>query len=303
MSVKAKQVRVKKAFTLIELLVVMAIIALLIGILVPGMRSATRHAKNLKQKAAYHSMEVSLEFFVKAYDDYPPSASYPDGQSNKIVCGAQHLAEALAGRDEMGFDPKTRWHKPGEDTVDDLYRNDDSAEGKASLKRRKDLFIEIEDTGIFTMDDLYDDYAGSVHTGTGTEWNRAPVITDVFRRKKIIYNGKSIKTGSPVLYFKANTTTRAFRKVPGSDDDISKWIYNYNDNMAIADSDYGLGTIRDVAVSHELTEEKFYKKVTNPHVYKPQDSMYDKPYNAATYILWSAGWDEVFGTKDDIVNF
>ena len=41
----------------------------------------------------------------------------------------------------------------------------------------------------------------------------------------------------------------------------------------------------------------FYETITNPKV------NYDKPFNAATFILISAGYDGIYGTADDITNF
>ena len=91
-----------RGFTLIELLVVVSIIALLVGILTPGIRAFKKAADGLKQKSRFHAMEVGLELFQKDYDDYPDSqVTTADGSS--YICGAQHLTEALVGRDKKGF--------------------------------------------------------------------------------------------------------------------------------------------------------------------------------------------------------
>jgi len=142
---------------------------------------------------------------------------------------------------------------------------------------------------------------------------RAPVITDIFRQKKVkvLYKDQPEWAGSPILYYKANSASRLFKKVPASGDDFKKWIYNYEDNRGIIE----LGTIKDPAVEHHFSEaytytytedgqprtgtgvHLFYKTITNPKV------SYDKPFNAATFILISAGRDGIYGTSDDITNF
>ena len=310
-------------FTLIELLVVISIITLLIGFLATGVQGVKRHATNLRQKSNFHAIEVGLELFEKDYDDYPPSRVLPDATTTTepLVCGAQHLAEALVGRDMRGFDPKTNWYAPDEDET--IYANkDDKGSTKedeaASRTRRWKLFIELKKMGAFVMHDLYENYDPSVEDVYSTkdytklESFRAPVITDIFRQKKITrpdppYEGGSEWVGSPILYYKANSSSRLFKKVPQPSDKLATWIYNYQDNRGIIE----LGTIKDPAVMHQFNElytytednqqrtgvHLFYKTITNPKV------SYDKPFNAATFILISAGHDGIYGTKDDITNF
>ncbi len=114
-------------------------------------------------------------------------------------------------------------------------------------------------------------------------------------------NGATIqvKVGTPVLYFKADTTTNL--RGPRA-------VYDYENNRAIIE----LGTVLDPAVKHRYDQtqsetvngatlnglEFFYHKITNPEV-----DAFVKPYNPKTYILMSAGPDGVFGTKDDVTNF
>ena len=96
----------------------------------------------------------------------------------------------------------------------------------------------------------------------------------------------------------------------------TRWIYNYEDNRDLID----LGTVKDPAKKHKLDQsetvsdgsgtyngmEYFYKTIMNPQFRTVDGSgnpTGDRPYNSNKFILLSAGWDGVFGTKDDITNF
>jgi prepilin-type N-terminal cleavage/methylation domain-containing protein len=304
----------ESGFSLIELLVVVSIITLLIGFLATGIQGVKRHATNLRQKSNFHAIEVGLELFQKDYDDYPPSETITDGTAGHRVCGAQHLAEALVGRDMRGFDPQTNWYAPKEDeTIYACEVKDSEDEDIAACKgRRRELYIELKKMGIFVMHDLYDSYNGDVYScedPCSPECFRAPVLTDIFRQKKVKvpYKERPEWVGTPILYYKANSSSRLFKKVPTPSDDFTDWIYNYEDNRGIIE----LGTVKDPAVKHRFDEEYtyteegqqrtgvhlFYKTITNPKV------SFDKPFNAATFILISAGHDGIFGTQDDISNF
>jgi hypothetical protein len=294
---------------------------MLIALLTTGIQSVKRHATNLRQKSNFHAIEVGLELFQKDYDEYPPSRVLPDATTTTepIVCGAQHLAEALLGRDMRGFDPKTNWYAPEEDKT--IYANvqDKSStqeEERASRTRRWKLFVELKDMGFFIMHDLYGQtYSENVYSTddyTKLESFRAPVLTDVFRQKRITrpnppYEDRPEWVGSPILYYKADSSSRLFKKVPLSSDDFTNWIYNYEDNRGIIE----LGTVKDPAVKHHFDESVtyieatqtrtgvhlFYKTITNPKV------SYDKPFNSNSFILISAGRDGIYGTGDDITNF
>ena len=298
-------------FTLIELLVVISIITLLVGIMSAGLHKMVVHARGLKQKAQLNAIEIGLEFFEKRYDILPDSKYTFSAETGEMVNGAQHLAEALLGRDEAGFDPKTRWHEAGEDTITDLYRNDDTtAEGRKSLNRRLGPFMDVQSTGAYTVDEIYGDVNYGVHSGE--DWYRSPVITDVFGAKKIeLANGVKVKVGSPVLYYKANVSSRIHKQDATQADytgnpDITKWIYNFWDNTGITgDQDKnpgsGLPGHKGEAVDNVLTITKFYEMITNTKV-SPGTNM-ERPYNAKSYLLISAGFDGIYGTRDDVTNF
>ena len=302
-----------KGFTLIELLVVIAIITLLLGILSPAIHAMAVKAKSLKAKSQLNSIDAGLEFFEKRYGAFPESASVNDGESGDLVNGAQHLAEAMVGRDQRGFDPKSWWHASDpstgqtESTIRDLYRNDETTtEGKKSLARRIGPFVELKETGLFTVDQIYGAAGAGIHSDA--DWNQAYVLTDVFRAKKIeLLNGEKVKVGTPILYYKAREGSTVYNAVKNDYDDLDEWIYNYYDNLAFTgDQDVapgsGLPVLKDENEEKVLTIAKFYEMITNPQV-SYHDANYQRPYNVNSYLLISAGWDGVYGTRDDVTNF
>ena len=315
--IRIRHVRNRSAFTLIELLVVIAIIALLTGILVPGMKVMNRAAKNLKQKSVFHGYGTGLELFSKDFDDYPDSEKLPSGGLTDIICGAQHLAEAMMGIDQKGFDPKSRWYAPSNGTsVYASLPGSSAAEVAASDNRRKEVYVEQKDDGCYALADIYDVASGGsiapVYSPSGFAQARAPVLTDIFKRKRITLTTATgvevkVKVGTPVLYFKADATTGNFKGTPPLGN-YTRSIYNYEDNRAVIE----LGTVLEPTVKHRYDESEsemvngvsvdglqfFYHKIMNPGV-----DAFEKPYNPKTFILISAGSDGVFGTKDDVTNF
>jgi len=297
-------------FTIIELLVVIGIIALLTGLLAPGLSVLTRSARGLKQKSILHSYETGLELFRKDFDYYPPSTLENNAfGSGRKVTGAQHLAEALMGRDLEGFDPRTRWCDPTEDSS--VY-----SVGEASVNRRKPHYTVVKDDGVYSLEDVYEGGTiNDIFSPRVSSGRRAPVMTDIFGSKRVtLASGEQVKVGTPVLYFRADTATRRFMGVE-SMANHRQWIYNYEDNRAIID----LGAISDQTARHgydqgQITNrdgrnlnglELFYERIRHPQFRVLDESgnvRSDRPYNPTTFILISAGWDGIFGTKDDVTN-
>lgn len=306
-----KKMKNKKAFTLIELLVVMAIIAALIGILSVGLRQVKIKATSLRQKGEFHGMEISIELFQNEFNGYPDSAVVSDDGVD--VCGAQRLAEAMEGRDELGFHPKSKWH-PAKEAAAGLTLYDITVDD--TRKQRKPVYFELKHSGMYTPEQLW----GTGNTGT-LQADECPIITDVFVRNAAADPAIEEKVGTPVLYFKANPTKRfrvdASRQLvdPAKQSEYTQWIYNFDDNIELLN----LAWLRDPAAdtddpdvmaphfydpdsdySDSTDAERFYRMITQR---ADTNANFYKPYNSDKYILISAGWDGIYGTDDDLTNY
>lgn len=308
--------RTGKGFTIVELLTVMAVIAVLIGLLVPALNLVKDHAKEIQQKAQFHGIDVGLEVFKTEF------GTYPDSHENDLETGtldpanyggAAKLAEALVGWDLLGIHPKTGFRSNGYNTFtvggvsQELLVYDTAlglkagtyqeASGAANIEARKSLMVELENANAFRMMDVY----GTGNAGSFNEENY--VLCDVFARRRV----SSVKTGMPILYFKARDFQ--FQDYNASGDPMNGTqdlndIYDYTDNQALI----LLETAEAISKDHELENgiggtgfEKFEQMILNPQVFNA--SGIKRPYRAETYILISAGKDGNYGTADDIFNF
>lgn len=324
------QTRKKTGFTLIELLVVVAIISMLVGLLSVGLRKAKIISSNLRQKAVFNAMYVGIELFSKDFDGYPDSKVLPNATATNQVCGAQHLLEALIGRDESGVEPRTNWYAPdatmfmppapNNPLTQPEYGYYDTTNPK-SRDRRKGPYGEYKHVEIYTIYDLWqgENASSSIYDSEGvtSPARRAPLFTDVFRKYRItLPNGDSARVGMPILYFKADTAaSRQFRLDVTARNavtnpvqaDMEKWTYNYLDNAAIVN----LPSLADTTVTEaghyvdpkdntKLKPQVFYEQITQR---EDLDRPFFKPFNATTFLLISAGWDGVYGNEDDVTNF
>ncbi len=115
MKTKSGPFSCSRGFTLAELLTAMAIIAILIGLLVPTITVIQKTAQKVKQKSQFHGIEIALESFRTDFGDYPDS-SY-NTTVGEEYCGAQKLAEAIVGWDGFGVHPKTAFMSDGMNDV------------------------------------------------------------------------------------------------------------------------------------------------------------------------------------------
>ena len=312
-----------KGFTIVEMLTVMGIIAILIGLLVPALNQVKDYSKQIQQKAQFHSIDVAMEMFKNNFGAYPDSfdnrgVSTPAPLAPLTVdvsnyCGAEKLAEALVGWDLLGVHPKSGYRSDGRnyfpslanytmvyDTVNGIQAGvgspDTEKSGDENIKARK-KFVDMENANAYRMQDVYT----AAQTGSFNALNY--VLCDVYARSRT----SGVKTGTPILYFKARTiyTLQNYNDTQANLDDI----YDYDDNRALV----LLGTADATPTRHEIEKNatgaaatlaeayvNFQKLILNQQIL--QNGVY-RPYRADSYILLSAGKDGVYGTADDIFNF
>jgi len=262
--------RKKTGFTLVELLTVLAIITMLIGLLVPAMTTVRRMAREAKQKAQLNSIGLALTAFRDDYGDYPPSKLTPS-----YYTGGQKLAEALLGWDLLGFNPNTMWDSAG------------SAYGPATLDARRGRYLELGTANAFKVGDLFAPPANPLPLAPDTY-----VICDSFPIKKVTVGGQTVKAGTPILYYRANTASKTIgAAIPANN------IYDYTDNDTLI---FKVRVNSQSPSSHPLEGDPvfFYQYISDPKV-----TSMPWPYRPDSYILISAGADGRYGTADDITNF
>ncbi len=290
-----KQSDKKAAFTIVELLTVMSIIIILIGLLVPSLNMVKRYAKEVRQKAQFHSIDSAMELFNNEWDGYPPSDALDEDNVN--YCGAMKLCEAMVGQDLMGFHPNSRFKKDLTDGKGNLlYDRDPTSSAddpdEYNLRARKS-YLQLENVNAYRLWHLY---GGNIGAFSGNNGPYLFVLCDVYNRVKNQDTGKKI--GMPILYYKADTSNTVHDPngpFPTASDDKG-YIYNYLDNDELVKlkkpwdgSDHPL----------ENEPERFYEITRDDRI----DVDTGRPYRADSYILISAGFDGEYGTSDDVFNF
>jgi hypothetical protein len=230
---------------------------------------------NNRQNAQFHSIDAAIEIFRAELDVYPPSEAL-DENSNPY-CGAMKLCEAVLGRDLQGFHPNSKFKADGMDESGNLLYDPNT------LEERKGPYLPETNGNPYRLKDLY----RNVGSFDGNEY----VLSDEWRPVKHL--GTDRKVGMPVLYYKADTSKTAHDV---DDPNNPENIYDYRDNHALL----ALGVPGKPGQKHPLYENPkiFYEIAINVRVAGPK-----RPYRADTYILLSAGYDGLYGTKDDIANF
>lgn len=293
---KMRQTHPKKAFTIIELLTVMSIIVILIGMLIPALNQVKKFSMRVNQAAQLKAISAGLEMFKNDYDN-----EYPDSGALDIMgqpyCGSMKLAEALMGRDLLGFHPKSRFREDASDGVRRLYAPLASLKNLTeNLKERRGTYIAEDNANAYRLANFY-----TRSISPFRDSNDIYVLADVFKRN--INNGTGDnKIGMPILYYKANPA--GLTHDPNTDSALSEVSYGINYyNIWDNDSLVKLGK-PDGGIPHTLdagfgrNEQDFYEMTRNRLIEAAR-----RPFRQDSFILISAGWDGEYGTGDDVTNF
>ena len=275
------------AFTLVEILTTVAIIGILLAVLIPALNQVNKSAVAVKQKAQFHTIEMGLETFRTDIGDYPPSDYVLSG--GVAYCGSQRLAEAMVGRDGLGFHPSSVYSHYGTDSLaaggNELYYPGISGFAQDvkdnNLKLRKGPYLELESANAIKLGDYTTNY-GTLVNATRPSY----VLADSFKTTKL-RSGR--KVGMPILYYKANRLYARYNVA-----NAATSTYNVYDSIN--------GILDRMTPKHPLwgSPEWFYSKTTNPNF---TTAGAERPYRAESFLLHSAGHDGFYGTSDDVFNF
>jgi prepilin-type N-terminal cleavage/methylation domain-containing protein len=174
--------RLRSAFSLVELLTVVAIIALLLGILLPAVSSARRAALLKTSQASVNLINAAVEMYANDFDgDAPPSTKGSDTTLPNWK-GAELLCLLLTGYAE---DPRVAG-KPFENG-DDLSNDD----GKAGFGFRRQQRGKV-----------YGPYNGTEKLDIGNSDNNRKVFIDAF--------------DNPILYYKYDESAKEYVAIHNS---------------------------------------------------------------------------------------
>jgi len=242
-----------------------------------------RYAFVVKQEAQLQSIDTAIDLFHDDFQKYPPSDA--KDEAGVDYCGAMKLAEAVMGKDLLGYREDSIFRSDGTDGAGKVLYPGNSGDYIGVPGKRKGPHLPLDNANAYSLAHLYG------HSNTGPFDPNHFVLCDVFKNFPNRETGK--KVGIPILYYKADTSKAAHDV---NDPNNPENIYNYKDNHALL----ALGVPGKPGQNHPLYEDPkiFYQITKNDRI-----STESKPYNADTFVLLSAGPDGLHGTSDDITNF
>lgn len=301
--------RQKHAFTLTELLVVIAIIALLISMAIPGINMVRKQAKEGIARAQIETIGQGVESFRQDLGRYPASserwpavrrvndpsddhwdASYADS-------GAHRLFEAMLGNDLLGY---SDYMLPSKKDIPLNYyyvnNNGEPSDENDQPIKRYGKYLTMDKVNFGPLSEVAESIGFTSPDAEEKEiWqNTNPVLFD----------GMNVNKPRPILYYRAHRNESLIHNIyderdnrdiisgpdlPGFDFDI----YTTGDYDTLAEAKTLPGFLWDPETGYATSGDEG-DKLNSPTA---------RPYNADTFILWSAGYDGEFGTDDDITNF
>jgi type II secretory pathway pseudopilin PulG len=320
-------------FTIIELLTVLSIIIILLAILVPALSKVRIYAKNVTQRGQFYEIAKGIELYRNDHRDTLPDSGPADTDPVGPFgyCGAMKLCEALLGQDGMGYNTSSRFLASGivpdvTGTPVDLYPFDlctstdpadydnpaDPAEKLLIDNLRERIkYVDVENIKGSRLQDLYKwdisargtSFRNPPVTFVAPPSNTRPysfpnaVISDVYLRITTTCSPRLV--GMPVLYYKADPSKLAndVNTIPNPGlPNIN--IYDFDDNYAITALGCPWETVYTTEHPMFLDPRLFYKEIRNTKI-----TTTPRPHNEDGYILMSAGYDGLYGTRDDVFNF
>jgi hypothetical protein len=170
---------------------------------------------------------------------------------------------------------------------------------EASERERKGLYLTRENANIFVMGELFADY-----TIFAADAYSLPVLCDAYSNAPNRRTGRNV--GMPILYYKANARNKSHPAAKSEDlTNPQLNIYDYRDNIDLLRLEvpwmpgtyHPMGPSGTTPIGTTADPFIFYDAILNEKISVP------KPFNSDSYILISAGFDGLYGTKDDVFNF
>ncbi len=308
------------AFTLVELMMVIGIIAVLVGILMPAIHMVRTTTRITKQKGQFMTMDMAILGYKNDFGDYPPS-SHIANPPPEYLCGSQKLVEALVGFDLMGFHPDSRWDVTdligGSATEPKLYVDYTNPtvyppcpQGTTfetyNLPRRKSPYLDVSSANAFKAQDIFEQVPGPF---AQLNFRDTYLFCDAFPKKKIVTGNVVAMAGTPILYYKANTSSMV-SMLPGYTNSYINYRYNFFDNDKMIQLNFALNPSVPIKFI-KFRDRTFYSedyKIIDRQIWESTGGSTGSstrywPHRPDSYILISAGPDGMYGTADDITNY